>query len=80
MNFIPREFVKCDGGSCDEVHANHVREKKIAKNHLCLEGSIEMCLDELTVAIAFTGTDAIIVKIARDVKVEIPFARLRDLR
>lgn len=80
MNFIPREFVKCDGGSCDEVHANHVRVIKIETIHLCLEGSIEMCLDELIVAIAFTGTEAIIVKMVRDVKTEISFARLRDLR
>ena len=48
MNFIPREFVKCDGGSCDEVHANHVRVKKIERIRLGLEGFIEMCLDELT--------------------------------
>jgi len=61
------------------VHANHVRVKKIATINLCLEGSIEICLDELTVVIAFTVTDAIIVKMPRVVKTEIPFARPRGL-
>ena len=71
--------MKCDGGSCDEVHANHVRVKKSATIHLCLAGSIEMCLDELTVAITFTGTEVIIVKMARVVKTEICFSGPKGL-